>query len=161
MMILETALNNKLDDLIDELFNKIKISCIILASVNGQLITYRKTQEELNHTNLAVLFASDLGATNEISREIFEESEFDYHLHEGKKNCIFLSSILKNYVLGIIFNNSVQIGVVRLHAKKLCEKIANVITAEGENHKYQKIEFDPDANVVKSWAEQCDNLFGL
>lgn len=161
MTIIDFDLNEKLENLIDELFQKIKVSCIILASTDGQLISYRKTQNDFNQTNLAVLFASDLGATKEISREISEDSGFDYHLHEGKNQHAFLSCIKNNYVLGIIFDNAVQVGVVRLYAKKLCQKLANILRNFDENHNSQISHIETKESIVESLSEQCNSLFNL
>lgn len=154
-------LTDKLEEIIEELYTKVEVNCIILADLNGKLLCHRKNRESLNETNLAILFASDIGTTVEISREIDDKYGFNYLLHEGNDQCVFLCSISKTYVLGIIFDNFSLIGVVRLFAKKARQKLIDVISEYTENHKSELIDISIGANFTESLSKQCDDLFNL
>lgn len=161
MTTLTTELSDKFDEIINELYEKINVSCIILADLNGQLITYRKDEKDYNETNLAILFASHIGTTREISREIKDNHGFNYLLHEGKEQCVFLSSINKSYVLALIFENSAQIGAVRLFAKKACSQLTEALYQKNPESKPKSDNIEINRDFVNSLSDQCDNLFNL
>ncbi len=161
MNTLTTELSDKFDEIINELYEKINVSCIILADLNGQLITYRKDEKDFNETNLAILFASHIGTTREISREIKDNYGFNYLLHEGKEQCIFLSSINKSYVLALVFENSSQIGAVRLFAKKACSQLTETLYENNPDSLPKSTDISINRDFVDSLSDQCDNLFNL
>ncbi|MBD3289561.1 hypothetical protein GF337_12220 [candidate division KSB1 bacterium] len=158
---LSAELSDKFDKIIDELYEKINISCIILADLNGQLITFRKDDDDFNETNLAILFASHIGTTREISREVKDKNGFNYLLHEGNDQCVFLSSIDKSYVLGLIFENSAQIGAVRLFAKKACSQLTELLYQENPDLAPPAPDININRDFVDSLSDECDNLFNL
>lgn len=161
MTTLTTELSDKFDAIINELYDKINVSCIILADLNGQLITFRKNENDFNETNLAILFASHIGTTREISREIKDKYGFNYLLHEGQEQCVFISSINKSYVLALIFENSAQIGAVRLFAKKACSQLTEAIYQNDPVSLPKSTEININRDFVDSLSDQCDNLFNL
>lgn len=161
MISITTELSNKFERVIDDLYDKISISCIIMADLNGQLICFRKESDKFNEINLAILFASHIGTTVEISREIQDKFGFNHLLHEGLDQCLFLSSIEKSYVLGIIFPNTTQIGAVRLFAKKACFQLQRILSAHQNQNADKNYNINIDKAFVASLSDQCDNLFNL
>lgn len=161
MTTITCELYDRFEQIIEELYLKINASCVILADLNGQLISFRKNRAVFNETNLAILFASHIGTTVEISREIEDKYGFNFLLHEGNDQCVFLSSIPKKLVLGIVFENSSLVGVVRVYTKKARQKLLDAIADSNENNKSKLTELPINSNLAESLSEQCDNLFDL
>lgn len=161
MITITSELFDRLEQIIEELYLKIHASCVILADINGQLISHRKNRTNFNETNLAILFASHIGTTVEISREIEDKYGFNFLLHEGNDQCVFLSSIPKTFVLGIVFDNSSLVGVVRVYTKKARQKLLDTMAEFNENNKSNIPNLSVSSNLVESLAKQCDDLFDL
>ena len=122
-MFLSSEISMKLDKVIAQLRQKLHPNCIILADISGQLLASYISNNEIDATGLAALFASNVGATSAIADKIQETEGFNFILHEGKSYNIFLSKIGNSYLMAVVFMRSEQIGIVRLFSKKASEQL--------------------------------------
>jgi|YNPBryantNP2012_1023418.scaffolds.fasta_scaffold06173_4 predicted regulator of Ras-like GTPase activity (Roadblock/LC7/MglB family) len=132
-VILPEAHVERIEQILDELCTKTRASYVFLADISGQLIHARGIVGSTDLVTLAALTASNMAATAEMARQIGESQPFHLMFHEGTKRNIYLSQVGKSFLLAVVFNVEVQIGLVRLFSKRATEEL----TALAEE--YEKI----------------------
>ncbi len=132
-IILTVELSSKMNKIIGALREKIQPECIVFTDISGKLLSSYLRNREISIENLAALFASSMGATNEIANEICEKDGFDFNLHEGREHCIFISRIASSFILAVVFHSLEAVGMVRLFTKRACiELLALTEEFEGQ-----------------------------
>ena len=157
-MLLSSELSMKIDKIIDQLQQKIQPVCIVLADISGQLLSTYNANKEIDVTNLAALFASNMGATSAIADTIFESSGFDFIMQEGKDYNVFLSKIQRSYLLAVVFSKSHQIGMVRLFTKKACNELVE-LTEEYETQNQKATKKSVGENLSGILSKQLTEIF--
>ena len=122
-LVLSAELMDKIDDVLAELLNKAQASYIILADISGQLISKIGKKRNLDPTIISALTASNMAATTEIAKQVGEKVPFKMVFHEGEKHNIYLSGVGSSFLLAVVFEVSVQIGLVRLYTKEAGKKL--------------------------------------
>jgi len=130
-IVLSSELSIKIDQIITRLRDKTHSDFIVLTDISGQLLAFYARHNEINVQNLAALFASNMGATSEIANEVLEKEGFDFNLHEGKANSIFVSKIRQSFLLAVVFRSTETVGFVRLFTKRACKEL-HVLTYDFE-----------------------------
>ncbi len=113
----------RIDRILDELQQKTRAVYVLLADISGQLIRVRGRTGAIDCVALAALMASNMAATAEMARRIGEKKGFRLLFHEGEQENIYLSHAGQSFLLGVIFDTSVQIGLVRLFSKRAVEEL--------------------------------------
>lgn len=122
-LVLDTRMLDEIDSVLDQLLSKIQGCSILLADISGRLISVRNTNQDYNPTNLAALTAGNMAAISEIARQIGEEQPFRLVFHEGEQRNIYLSDILGCFLLVVVFDQSIQIGAVRLFTRQAVKEL--------------------------------------
>jgi len=103
---------------------------VLLADMTGQFISERGLPRGLNSLNveaISALAAGNLATTREIARLIGEEARFKLLLHEGEHQSVYLSDMEGELVLVTAFDNSIPIGMVRLHTKQAVNHLQKIL----------------------------------
>jgi predicted regulator of Ras-like GTPase activity (Roadblock/LC7/MglB family) len=127
-VILPESYIERIEQVLDELRARTRASYVFLADISGQLIQARGITRSLNITALAALTASNMAATAEMARQIGEEQPFRLMFHEGSKRNIYLSQVGESFLLAVVFDVEVQIGLVRLFSKRAVEELLTLTT---------------------------------
>ncbi len=122
-VILPEAQVERIEHVLDELRTKTRASYVFLADISGQLINARGVTRSTDIAALAALTASNMAATAEMARQIGEEQPFRLMFHEGAKRNIYLSQVGESFLLAVVFDVEVQIGLVRLFSKRAVEEL--------------------------------------
>jgi len=77
---------------------------------------------------MSALAAGDFAATAEMSKMIGEESKFKYIFHEGEKTNIYLSSVSGNFILVVIFDSNIALGMIRIFTKRTIDKLEELLS---------------------------------
>ena len=126
-LTLHDPLLEAIEGVLDQLLSKIPSCSILLADISGRLICVRNAKRRFNPTNLAALTAGNMAATTEIARQIGEERPFQLIFHEGEDQNIYLSDIAGNFLLVVVFDTSIQIGVVRLFTRQAIKELMQLV----------------------------------
>ena len=126
-LTLDDSLIDAIEGVLDQLLSKIPSCSVLLADISGRLISVRNAKQRFNPTNLAALTAGNMAATTEIARQIGEERPFQLIFHEGEEQNIYLSDIAGNFLLVVVFDNSMQIGVVRLFTRQAIKELLHLV----------------------------------
>lgn len=125
-VVLPEAQVERIEQILDELRAKTRASYVFLADISGQLINARGVTRSTDIAALAALTASNMAATAEMARQIGESQPFRLMFHEGAKRNIYLSQVAESFLLAVVFDAEVQIGLVRLFSKRAVEELQSL-----------------------------------
>lgn len=114
-------------EILSDLASKTRAKAIIFADSNGHPITQRGQTSEINIPNMAALCAGDFAATAEMAKIIGEQKKFKYLYHEGDKTNVYLSSVTENFLLIIIFDSNIALGMIRIFTKRTIQTLAELL----------------------------------
>jgi predicted regulator of Ras-like GTPase activity (Roadblock/LC7/MglB family) len=103
-------------------------SAILISRIDGSLISKQGATESLDLTSLAALAAGGFAATKEIAR-LVGEPEFSILFHQGEQENIYVSLIGEFGLLMLLFDDKTTIGLVRVMAREVNERLTRIFTA--------------------------------
>jgi len=131
-IVLPTEQVDRIEGILDELRSKTRSAYVFLADISGQLIHAQGRYGSTDIVALAALTASNMAATAAMAHQMGEKSQFRLLFHEGDERNIYLSQVGESFLLAVIFDSNVQIGLVRLFSKRAVEELTR-LAAEYEN----------------------------
>ncbi len=99
---------------------------VVLVDSAGSLIVESGNYPLENVLPLAALSAANFGATAEIARLVGEE-DFTLLFHKGEKRNIHFSRVGQDYILIVLFDKTVSLGLIRLKTTKAAEGILKIL----------------------------------
>ncbi len=99
---------------------------VVLVDSAGSLIVETGNYPLENVLPLAALSAANFGATAEIAKLVGEE-DFTLLFHKGEKRNIHFSKVGKDYILIVLFDKTVSLGLIRLKTSKAAEEILKIM----------------------------------
>lgn len=128
-IILPEHLLEQIEKILDELQSKTGATYVFLADISGQLIHAQGRTGPTDVVALAALTASNMAATSAMARMIGEPERFRLLFHEGQRENIYLSHVGDSFVLAVVFDTKVQIGLVRIFSKRAVEELTDLAAA--------------------------------
>lgn len=145
-----------LEQVLDRLLDLCRASRAMLIDVEGHMVASRgQGAGHLDVQTLSALVAGSFAATKETAK-LLGEKEFSVLFHQGEKDSIQLTLIDNRMLLGIIFDDSTTIGMVRLYATETARKVLEVLN---RSHANAPGDSGLGENFSDSVAESMDNLF--
>lgn len=157
-LTLDDSLIDAIEGVLDQLLSKIPSCSVLLADISGRLISVRNAKQRFNPTNLAALTAGNMAATTEIARQIGEERPFQLIFHEGEEQNIYLSDIAGNFLLVVVFDNSTQIGVVRLFTRQAIKELLHLV--EDLQTQQTSLGISVDDQFSDALSAEMEEVFG-
>jgi predicted regulator of Ras-like GTPase activity (Roadblock/LC7/MglB family) len=157
-LVVPADLVGEIQGVLAHLQGKTQVGCILLADMGGQLIATQSTKEDVDPVILSALTASNMAATTEIARQIGEEKAFKLLLHEGERQNCYISGVGDSLLLVVIFDQKVQLGLVRLFAKQAVQQL--IPLAE----RFETLQAQPQPPVDNDFgavmADELEDVFG-
>jgi predicted regulator of Ras-like GTPase activity (Roadblock/LC7/MglB family) len=145
-----------LDQVLDRLLDLSRAKRAMLIDVEGHMVASRGAgADHLDVESISALVAGTFAATKATAKLLGEE-EFSVLFHQGEKDSIQLTLIDERLLLGIIFDDSTTIGMVRLYANETAKKVLEVL-GRPRPEKPEKAEISDDFGA--SVEQSLDNLF--
>ena len=119
--LLPPELSDRIEYVLVQLHDKTQADCVLLADVSGQLISQQGGLRNLKANHFSALAASDMSATAEMAKMVGEKKRFKLLFHEGERQNVYLSNVGDSFLLVVVFNTTIQIGLVRLYTKQAVE----------------------------------------
>jgi predicted regulator of Ras-like GTPase activity (Roadblock/LC7/MglB family) len=126
-LYLPTDLMDELDHILAQLHHKTQVTCVLLADITGQLICTSGEVSGFNAASVAALTASDMSATAELAMQLGETKPFRMLFHEGEKRHLYLSDVENSFILVVVFDARVPIGLVRVFTDRAARELACLI----------------------------------
>ncbi len=131
-LVLPAEQVEQIEEVLDELLDKTRAAYVFLSDISGQLIQARGRVGSTDVVALSALTASSVAAMAEMARMIGEKQQFHLLFHEGESRNIYLSQVAQSFILAVVFDAGVQIGLIRLFSRRAVEDLTR-LAAEYEN----------------------------
>ncbi len=115
----------QIDGTLREFLSRSKSKAALLVDKDGHLITQEGSTEKTDTDTISALVAGCFAATREMAR-ILGEEEFSALFHQGRKDNLQLSLVGQRTILGVVFDDSTTIGMVRLYAAEATRKLTSM-----------------------------------
>lgn len=146
-----------ISEVLSDLASKTRAKSIIFADINGHPITQRGRASDIDIPNMTALAAGDFAATVEMSKMVGETQRFKYLYHEGEKTNIYLSSVADNFLLIVIFDTDIALGMIRIYTKRTIDKLEKILEIANAETK-ESPEFI-DLKFTKYLDQELDKAF--
>ncbi|MBN1559439.1 roadblock/LC7 domain-containing protein [candidate division KSB1 bacterium] len=113
-MVLSETTYRRISRILYELNTRLRATLTIFADMNGYPIDYSGDPKNINVNALTAVAAGSFSASNEMSRMISGEQNFDHVLHEGSRRNVYMCNVSNDYIMILVFGKAVPIGFVRL-----------------------------------------------
>jgi len=125
-LILTSKEINALDEIVQrELLRDGSAEHVMIVDLSGNLILERGSLDMGDILALAVLSAANFAATAEIAKLIGEE-DFTLLFHKGDRRNIHFSRLGRGFIIIILFDDNISLGLVRLKLNKAIEQLIAV-----------------------------------
>jgi len=120
---------DKIENILRTDLMELGVSCVVLLDMAGNVIAdFNSGKAKFDVYSLAALAAGNFGAVNSMAKIIGEEEIF-LLFHKGKKENIYFSKVLDDFLLITIFGHDLSLGFLRLKVAEAIEKIATFLGA--------------------------------
>lgn len=121
--LLPHELSDKIEYILDQLCQKTNARLILLADISGQLISQKGVPSSVYPEVFAALSASNVAATAEMAGMLGEPKRFKTLLHEGEKQNVYLANVASSFLLVVVFDVKVTMGIVRLFTAEAIKQL--------------------------------------
>lgn len=134
-----------ISDILSELLSKSRARVVLFAELNGYSVMHYGDLGNIELSNMTALAAANFSATSEIARLIGEPDLFNFIYQEGQNQNAYLCRVSDGYLLAIIFDAGVALGMIRVYANRAVEKLNTLIgsltTGEADTAEIIDMEF--------------------
>jgi len=121
---------DKISDTLKTFLIDIGVDTAILIDTAGNIITSVDNGNSSHDMySLAALAAANFSAMCSMAK-IVGEDEFSLLFHKGQKENIYLSAVSDNFLLCVIFNNEMPLGLLRLKVTKVIGELLGVLVVD-------------------------------
>jgi predicted regulator of Ras-like GTPase activity (Roadblock/LC7/MglB family) len=106
--------------------SELNAELVLLINRSGQSIVTSGSTENFDCTALSSLAAANLAATDGLAN-IVGEREFSVLVHQGRKRSLFISDLLKRFLLVLVFDATTSSGLIRYKCKHTALLLEDVI----------------------------------
>lgn len=149
-LILSEEIYNEVANILEELYSKTGAEVIVFAEANGYPVTHKGDVENIDLAGISTLAANNFSATAKMATMIGERGSFQYLFHEGERTNIYLSNVGFNFILMVIFDVDVALGMVRIYTKKAIEDLNQLLKTAKEEEDKTKEFFDLEFKTLLS-----------
>lgn len=158
-MVLSGEMYKSIAEVLSDLATNTRAKAIIFADMNGHPITQRGHTIDINIPNMSALAAGDFAATAEIAKMIGEKNRFKYLFHEGEKTNAYLSNVGDNFLLIVIFDIKIALGMIRVFTKRAIDSLQEIVSqAKQEEQKASKF---LDVDFSQYLNQELDKAFNF
>ena len=117
--------SGRIQDVCNRLAADASARVVFLVDKAGQLLATAGPVQGLDTTSLGSLTAGNVVTMAGLAR-LIGEPEFPNQFHEGANASLYMSMVGGRVVLGIIFENKISLGLVRLRVRKATDELAKI-----------------------------------
>ncbi len=151
------AINSILSDLLKSSNSR----STLLIDRTGQLISKVGMPPDFDMMSFASLCAADFEANNQLA-QLIGEKDFSTLYHQGAEESMYLSKIVRDVILVVLFDKSTTLGLVRLRVKRAVGELSTIVESLFQKLEYRNEEYDTplmDEEFTKEVEAEIDSLF--
>ena len=156
--MLSTETFSQVTSALQDLVSSTRADFALFCDVNGNPITHHGKTVTSDLASLSALTAGDFAATREIARVIGEKEGFQSIYQEGDNKNIYLCNVGFDFLLAIIFEKAVALGLIRIFTKKTVEKLKEILSSAAEAEQKASEFLDDEFGILL--GEELDKSFG-
>lgn len=135
-LILSEQVYEQVSNILDELMGNIRAEAIVFCDSNGYPVTHKGELKGVDLPAVSSLAANNFSATAKMASMLGERNSFKFLFHEGEHTNIYLSNVGFDFILFVIFDSRVALGMVRIFTNKAIEALQKLLkTAQEEETK--------------------------
>lgn len=157
--MLSTETFTQVSEVLRELVTSTRSEFALFCDANGNPITHHGKQHAVNLAGLSALAAGNFSATLEMARVIGEKDGFKFIFQEGEHRNFYLCNVGFNFLLAVIFEKSVALGLVRIFANKAVESLKQVLEKAAQAEKKASDFLDVEFGLLL--GKELDKSFNL
>jgi predicted regulator of Ras-like GTPase activity (Roadblock/LC7/MglB family) len=146
-------INKTLADFLD----RSQAKCALLVDKEGHLVTKKGFTKSFNADSIAALVAGSFASTREMAK-LLGETEFTVLFHQGKEENIHIGLVAERALVVVIFDDRTTLGMVRLYAEELTQKLTQSLLNSLEKNKDRTVEIGKEFGAASEKA--LDDFFG-
>jgi predicted regulator of Ras-like GTPase activity (Roadblock/LC7/MglB family) len=104
----------------------LRADLVLLITRSGQPVVISGEAKSVDCTALAALAAANLAATDGLAN-IVGEKEFSVLVHQGRQRSLYISDLVKQFSLVVVFDATSSMGLVRYRSKRATALLEEVI----------------------------------
>jgi predicted regulator of Ras-like GTPase activity (Roadblock/LC7/MglB family) len=144
-MVFSEITFSRINTILAELLSRTNAHFCVFADVNGYPVSSCGITEDVDLSSLTALTAGTFSATAAMANIITGEEQFKYIFLEGVQRNIYLCNVNGDYLLYIVFDKGVSVGLIRVLAhqamQKLCQVIRQISVDNDEASQFLDVEF--------------------
>jgi len=117
-LVVPDTLSEELEGILRQLYQKTDATAVLLADVSGQLIAIEGEGELMDPVIVAALSGGQLAAIQELARQVGDPDPLGALFYEGDHKRIALLDVGGSFVLIVVFEPEVPMGLVRHYATR-------------------------------------------
>ena len=148
-----------IDSTLRDFLARSKSKAALLVDRDGHLITQEGSTENTDTDTIAALVAGCFAATREMAR-ILGKEEFGALFHQGRKDNLQLSLVGTRTILGVLFDDTTTIGMVRLYAAETARKLTSLFRKLAARDPSQTPKENISEHFSEAAASTLETVFG-
>ena len=147
----------EINKILAEFLERSQAKCALLIDKEGHLVTKKGFTKSFNTDSIAALVAGSFAATRQVA-QLLGETEFTVLFHQGKNENIHIGLVAERALVVVIFDDRTTLGMVRLYADELTQKLTSTLLASIERNKGKSQAMDQ--GYSKQAEQALDDFFG-
>ncbi len=140
---------DEINKALGEFLDRSQAKCALLIDKEGHMVTKRGFTKSFNADSIAALVAGSFASTREVAK-LLGETEFTVLFHQGRHESIHIGLVAERVLVVVIFDDRTTLGMVRLYAEELTQKLADILIASLDRNK------DKDNSVGEGFQQEAD-----
>jgi predicted regulator of Ras-like GTPase activity (Roadblock/LC7/MglB family) len=128
---------SEINKVLEAFLERSQAKCALLIDKEGHLVTKKGFTKSLNTDSIAALVAGSFASTREVAK-LLGETEFSVLFHQGKSENIHIGLVAERALVVVIFDDRTTLGMVRLYAEELAQKLTEVLVKAQERNAGQE-----------------------
>ncbi|MBN1543445.1 roadblock/LC7 domain-containing protein [candidate division KSB1 bacterium] len=149
----------RIRSLIHDFLQRSRASLCIFADINGYPIAYGGDTRGLIISTLTALAAGSFSATLEMAHGLGESQRFRFIYHEGARHNLYLANVGEDYLMIVLFDKSVALGIIRLLTHQITNQLDELLAELRRNSDQAAQMLDREFRDLL--GEELDRTFGL
>jgi predicted regulator of Ras-like GTPase activity (Roadblock/LC7/MglB family) len=125
---------DEINNILSEFLDASQAKCILVVDREGHLVTKKGFTRSFDTTSLSALVAASFASTKAMA-EVLGETQFLVLSHQGTTEHIHIALASGRALLVIVFDDRTTLGMVRLYASEVTNRVAEALEKAEERNK--------------------------
>ncbi len=146
---------DEINGILSEFLDASQAKCVLMVDREGHLVTKKGFTRSFDSTSLSALVAASFASTKAMA-EVLGESQFLVLSHQGQNEHIHIAAVAGRALLVIVFDDRTTLGMVRLYAGEVSNKVSEALSKAEERNKTrapQRLRADFETDAEKRLAD--------